>query len=866
MSRCPLVATPSLVVKARSLFATAMIGCAVLGATAEARPWRAERVASAGAVDDAAIAERDARRYVAAHLPSGATLADFTLIANQLDGDLRTVSFQQTWRGLRVVDATVAVVFGRGRDGDRLFAVKSRAIDDIAAPIVARRRAPRGELVVLQRGGTSTIAEVTEETSSRTPERWRVYRDADDRIVGREKLVMDATATLKFNAGVRYARGARQDYDAVRDSITINGTTGATTATGIVTWAGTSPATVTPSTTGLYVRVNNSAGAAATTTFTGVSPGSTIVWDLSSDELGDAQLSTFVYANRAKERARIVNPAASAWLDTTMDFYVNAVGECNAYSTGNEVYLYRGTDKCENTGRIADIVFHEFGHALHKHSIISGVGAFESALSEGLSDFFAANITEDPTIGRGIYLADESPLRNIDPVGLERVYPVDLDFDDHVSGLIIAGALWDLRKGLISKLGYTAGVAQAEAIFTGVMQRADDIMTTFDAALVADDDNADLADGTPNYCAIENAFGRHGLVPGYQTTTVSQPLVSGLHVALMTSTPSGTTCAAPAVTHAYVTWKAGDGVASVFELTHDGDAWSGDIPEQPTGTVVSYSVDVQFDDGTSQVFPNNPADPLYQLMAGVPSQIWCERMDADPMWTQSSSEGIEWQWAAPIQNPSSGDPSFAKTGGSVLGTDITGDGRYRDSIATSILTPVVDVSRYQHVHLQYWRWLTVEDARYDQATIFANDEPVWHNVFSPTGTLDHVDREWRFHDIDVTPYVREGTMQITWGLTSDFNKELGGWTLDDACLVGLDHIGSCGDSIVEEGEQCDDGGLDDDDGCNHLCILEPSAGGGACSAGRDADYGWLVAVVSVLLPWRRRSRPAPSRSVSDRMP
>jgi cysteine-rich repeat protein len=831
----------------------------IASSAADARPWRAESLPAARAVDDAAIAEREARAYLAAHLPAGSALADFTVVANELDGDLRTVAFEQSWRGLRVVGATVAFVFGH----DRLFAVKWRAVDNVDAPIVARRT-PSTELVVLRHRGTFVIADQGEEKSASTPERWKVYRDANGDVIARDKLVMDATATLKLDAGVRFARGTRQDYDAVKDSLTVDGSPGATSATGSITWAGTSPATIVPSMTGLYVRVNNNAGAAATTTFSNVQPGSTIVWNLSTDEIGDAQLSTYVYANRAKERARIVNPAVAAWLDTTLDFFVNVPGECNAYSTGNEVYLYRGTDTCENTGRLADVVYHEFGHSLHKHSIITGVGAFNSPLSEGLADFFAANITEDPIIGRGFYLADDGPLRDIDPVGIERVYPADLDFDDHVSGLIIAGALWDMRKGLVSQLGYTAGVAQAEKIFTGVMQRADDIATTFDAALVADDDNADLSDGTPDYCVIERAFGRHGLVPDFQTTTVSLPEVDGMHVTLATTTPSGTTCAPPSVKRVDVTWKAGDGVASAFELVQAGDVWSGDIPEQPNGTVISYSVDVELDDGSSQVFPNNPADPRYQLMAGVPSQIWCERMDADPMWTQSSTAGLEWEWAAPIGLPTSGDPMSAKTGGGVLGTDITGDGRYRSSAATSIMTPVIDVSRYQHVHLQYWRWLTVEDARYDQATIFANDAPVWHNAFSPTGTLDHVDREWRFQDVDVTPLVSNGSMKITWALTADQSKELGGWTLDDVCLVGLDHIGSCGDSIVEEGEQCDDGGIEDGDGCSHLCILEPQAGGGGCAAG--GGYGWLVAVMSVLVPWRRRSRSWPSRSVSDRMP
>ena len=58
-----------------------------------------------------------------------------------------------------------------------------------------------------------------------------------------------------------------------------------------------------------------------------------------------------------------------------------------------------------------------------------------------------------------------------------------------------------------------------------------------------------------------------------------------------------------------VTWKTGDGVASSFDLAPGSDDWGGEFPDQPNGTILDYSVDVQFDDGSVQVFPNNPADP-----------------------------------------------------------------------------------------------------------------------------------------------------------------------------------------------------------------------------------------------------------------
>ena len=56
-------------------------------------------------------------------------------------------------------------------------------------------------------------------------------------------------------------------------------------------------------------------------------------------------------------------------------------------------------------------------------------------------------------------------------------------------------------------------------------------------------------------------------------------------------------------------------------------------------------------------------------------------------------------------------------------------------------SPVIDVSAYTTVHLQYWRWLSVEDARYDQATILLNGQLAWENPRTRDGTLEFIDRK-----------------------------------------------------------------------------------------------------------------------------
>lgn len=811
-----------------------------------ARLWGGH-VDAPGAVADAAIAERAARDFLAAHLDllaPGAQTSDFVVVANQLDGALRTVGFAQTYRGRRVIGGGLGFVFGR----DRLFAIGSSAWPHVAVALPARGGR---EILPLVRGGAIAYHAVDARDVDGGPgEHWRVYVDDKGRELARESRVMTATGTLEYDAGVRFPTGVRDDFAVPAANITVNGAPVTTADDGTFSWTGTMPATVVPSLAGTYVRVINQAGTSATASLT-AQPGMPVVWSLASDELGDAQLSTYIYGNLAKQHARVVNPSVAAWLDEQLVFFVNENGTCNAYSTGDAVHLFRGGGGCENSGRLADVVFHEFGHSLHNHSVIDGMGKFENHLSEGLADYFAADLTGDPHVGRGFYL-DGGALRDIDPLGTERVYPLDVDFDPHVSGLIIGGALWDLRKALIEDLGQTAGVARVQAILTGIMQRADDIGTTFNAALIADDDDADLGNGTPNYCAIERAFGRHGLVPGYVSTVVSPPVVEDLAIAMPVETPTGTTCEPPHVTAVQVRWRIGDGVASTFDLALDGDTWRGTFPPQPDGTVIFYAVDVLYDDGYLQVFPNNPADPDYQLFTGGGVPIYCESFDADPAWEQSSNLGFEWQWGPPLVGHLGHDPDAAFTGDNVLGTDLTGDGQYRPNLVASIATPEVDVSMYERVHLQYRRWLTVEDATYDQATIRANGVDVWHNVSSQTATLDHVDREWRFHDLDLTPQVTAGRLAVEWGIATDFSKELGGWTLDDVCLVGLVKIPRCGDGALDDGEECDDGNTTNGDGCDDDCVDEIVAGGGGCCDAGNAAPGNVLLVLAVALVSRRR--------------
>src|SRR5205085_8597325 len=95
-------------------------------------------------------------------------------------------------------------------------------------------------------------------------------------------------------------------------------------------------------------------------------------------------------------------------------------------------------------------------------------------------------------------------------------------------------------------------------------------------------------------------------------------------------------------------------------------------------------------------------------------------------------------------------------------------GNYAPHLYTWVKTPEIDIGQYSDVHLQYRRWLTVQDARADQARITANDAKVWENYTDPTlgaaSTIDHVDKEWRFHDVAVSAYFAGHKVGSGWTL------------------------------------------------------------------------------------------------------
>jgi MYXO-CTERM domain-containing protein len=102
--------------------------------------------------------------------------------------------------------------------------------------------------------------------------------------------------------------------------------------------------------------------------------------------------------------------------------------------------------------------------------------------------------------------------------------------------------------------------------------------------------------------------------------------------------------------------------------------------------------------------------------------------------------------------------------------------------------------------------------------------------------VNHLDKEWRFQDLDLASVSATGKVKLRFELASDEGLQFGGWTLDDVCIVvpGVAPSPTCGNGQLDDGEQCDDGNTTDGDGCSAACQNE-TPGGGSGSGDDDGD-------------------------------
>lgn len=257
---------------------------------------------------------------------------------------------------------------------------------------------------------------------------------------------------------------------------------------------------------GQYVSIRNQTG----TSVYGEGTKTENQWSLSltqnpseSPWLNKTTAQYMVYHHVTKMLDHALNYIHPSWFDQALIANTNLRSTCNAHWDGRTINLYSGNSRCGNTGLIADVIYHEWGHGLDANT----GGIQDSAFSEGIGDIMSLLITRSHLLGVGFMVADRAPVRNLEP---NKIYPQDRG-EVHAEGLIIGSTFWDLFEALSKKHNPDKAIdLMSQYILKGIYT-ARTYLDLYDAMLVIDDDDDDLENASPNTCLINQVFTDHGL-------------------------------------------------------------------------------------------------------------------------------------------------------------------------------------------------------------------------------------------------------------------------------------------------------------------------------------------------------------------
>ena len=292
-----------------------------------------------------------------------------------------------------------------------------------------------------------------------------------------------------------------------------------------------------------------------------------------------ASRTGFYHLTKINEKARAILPTNN-WLRSKVKANMNVNDVCNAYWDGSQLNFFKsGTYSgmfCSNTGEIAAVFLHEWGHGLDTNT---GGAANEYGSGEAVGDTFAFLETRDACIGKNF--TPGRPCHNCNatctgvrdlaafaiggshtiakPANVTSSSGIDcgayigrtgvacpyvastgaayrgpMGWEGHCESYIASSANWDLTQALVARYGADAGYAAMDRIWYGSLTPSKSAYRVasggtcnanasvdgcassnwYTVFLAADDDDGNLANGTPNACLIWDAMNAHGIACG----------------------------------------------------------------------------------------------------------------------------------------------------------------------------------------------------------------------------------------------------------------------------------------------------------------------------------------------------------------
>jgi hypothetical protein len=555
----------------------------------------------------------------------------------------------------------------------------------------------------------------------------------------------------------------------------------------------TGPFNVTAALNGAYYNVQNDQGAEISAAATTVNQGpgvdvANLVFNAAPAEFTTSQTNGAFHTALIRDYTKAEIPAFNGYNGQAVN--VNLAQTCNAFfDTGsNSINFFASGGGCNNTA-FSTIVYHEYGHGVDDY--FGGISS--GSLSEALGDIFAMYIVADPIVGAGFFTGGGG-IRSGENT---TTWPAsNCGGEVHCVGETYMGFAWQAYKKLKLSLGNGPGAQLAEALFFGTLPFDNTSITTaVTQVFVLDDDNGDLADGTPHYADLASAATLKGFTPPVITDlpidvahtrhpdTWNQTQPYGIYATLTPDAPN-------TITSAFVDYALEGGPILTVPMVATGvpNQYRANIPAQVGPKLISYWVRAL--DSAANLVKVPVGDDAYRFAVGRKTVLFQDKLDTGaPGWTHVEvQQQDDWNLGKPqTLGTNIYDPVDPYSGSACWGNDLQvsssqQNGLYQPNIDNYLETPSINASGRTGVRVRYRRWLTVEAGQFDQATMAANGVQIYANPIN----ANLVDTSWTLQDLPATAANGVAAFKVRWRLNSDGGVHLGGWNVDDVEVYALE--------------------------------------------------------------------------------
>lgn len=579
-----------------------------------------------------------------------------------------------------------------------------------------------------------------------TPGNYLTYVDAaNGEILYRQNKVVQIDFTVKGDIYPINSFSTQQNWPLKNLQVNIGGTNYFTNSLGLVTAPPAGPVTPTISLQGKWVKVvtGTNGNTVATYAPANVANGNTVTFQPSNPNGTERHINVYYHTNEIHDFMKTKFPNFTN-LDNALTARVDRTdGDCNAFYNGTSINFYTTANGCNALSYIGDVMYHEYGHGINDKFYTSQGSSFDNGgMDEGYADVWAMSIVKNPMIGLGFYVNQpNSYIRRYDQN--PKIYPQNIVGEVHADGEIIAGAWWDYAVNLSAGMPLNTAVDSMSNLFSrsffGLATGPDGTEGTvyYDIlidALTYDDNNGNLADGTPHFTQIVEAFAAHGIYL-LMNSDLDHPSW-GIYNAGTPITLNADAIADFPVFLGDVKMfyrLKGGGTLDSLTMTKNGTSYSAVFPSSTLGEIYEYYFNLY--DNAGQYATSSPKEAKFTIAAGqrnlpyflaigyhtVFNQDFENVTAATPNWNiglaSDNATAGKWIVAAPVGSKTNGDvvQTFkdhtngigkCAVTGNATDTTVQAGSQDVDNGRTTLVTNEIDYSGYSSPIISYFRWFT----------------------------------------------------------------------------------------------------------------------------------------------------------------